>query len=199
MVVPRSSQELAKDDEFSLFAVTVFKKHSAEFVHKVRERRWTPREWKFTEGGREAEEREQQKLEKDERRVWGEALRLGRTGYSDAVMAWVHVLALRVFVETVLRYGLPLSFVCGLVKVSRLMLRYVQKLTQITQTDKKLVEKVKKNLDGAYSHLGGNAFGRDKKGRVTKDDAQTANDLQATGHAGGEDYNAYVYYQFEIA
>jgi V-type H+-transporting ATPase subunit C len=34
---------------------------------------------------------------------------------------------------------------------------------------------------------------------VTKDDAQTANDLQATGHAGGEDYNAYVYYQFEIA
>lgn len=117
MVVPRSSQELAKDDEFSLFAVTVFKKHSAEFVHKVREKRWTPREWKFTEGGREAEEREQQKLEKDERRVWGEALRLGRTGYSDAVMAWIHVLALRVFVETVLRYGLPLSFVCGLVKV----------------------------------------------------------------------------------
>lgn len=121
MVVPRSSQELAKDDEFSLFAVTVFKKHSAEFIHKVRERRWTPREWKFTEGGREAEEREQKKLENDERRVWGEALRLGRTGYSDAVMAWIHVLALRVFVETVLRYGLPLSFVCGLVKVRNLI------------------------------------------------------------------------------
>jgi V-type H+-transporting ATPase subunit C len=134
MVVPRSSQELAKDDEFSLFAVTVFKKHSAEFVHKVREKRWTPREWKFTEGGREAEEREQQKLEKDERRVWGEALRLGRTGYSDAVMAWIHVLALRVFVETVLRYGLPLSFVCGLVKVSSLLniVSYVRKLTRIT-------------------------------------------------------------------
>jgi V-type H+-transporting ATPase subunit C len=67
------------------------------------------------------------------------------------------------------------------------------------QTDKKQVEKVKKNLDGAYSHLGGNAFGRDKKGRVTKDDAQTTNEMQATGHAGGEDYNAYVYYHFEIA
>jgi hypothetical protein len=73
------------------------------------------------------------------------------------------------------------------------------KANNIKQTDKKLVEKVKKNLDGAYSHLGGNAFGRDKKGRVTKDDAQTANELQATGHAGGEDYNAYVYYHFEIA
>ena len=72
---------------------------------------------KFTEGGREAEEQEWRKLDKEEKRVWGEALRLGRTGYSDAVMGWVHVLALRVFVETVLRYGLPLSFVCGLIKV----------------------------------------------------------------------------------
>ena len=117
MVVPRSAQLLAKDDEFQLWAVTVFKKHSSEFVHKCREHRWTPREMKFSDGGREAEERELRRLEKEEKRVWGEALRLGRTGYSDAVMGWVHVLTLRVFVETVLRYGLPLSFVCGIVKV----------------------------------------------------------------------------------
>jgi V-type H+-transporting ATPase subunit C len=117
MVVPRSAQLLAKDDEFQLFAVTVFKKHSAEFVHKCREQRWTPREMKFTEGGKEAEEQELRKLEKDERRVWGEALRLGRTGYSDAVQGWIHVLTLRVFVESVLRYGLPLDYVCGLLKV----------------------------------------------------------------------------------
>lgn len=117
MVVPRSAQLLAKDDEFLLYAVTVFKKHSAEFLHKCREQRWTPREMKFSDGGREAEEQELRKLEKEERKVWGEALRLGRTGYSDAVMGWVHVLTLRVFVETVLRYGLPLSYVCGLVKV----------------------------------------------------------------------------------
>lgn len=120
MVVPRSASLLAKDDEFHLYAVTVFKKHSAEFLHKCRESRWTPREWKFHEGGKEAEEEELRKLEKEERKVWGEALRLGRTGYSDAVMAWMHVLALRVFVETVLRYGLPLNFVAGIVKVCRI-------------------------------------------------------------------------------
>ena len=119
MVVPRSASLLAKDDEFHLYAVTVFKKHSAEFLHKCRESRWTPREWKFHEGGKEAEEEELRKLEKEERKVWGEALRLGRTGYSDAVMAWMHVLALRVFVETVLRYGLPLNFVAGIIKVCR--------------------------------------------------------------------------------
>jgi V-type H+-transporting ATPase subunit C len=117
MVVPRSAQLLAKDDEFQLYAVTTFKKHASEFLHKCRENRWVPRDMKFTDGGRAAEEQEIAKLEKDERRVWGEALRLGRTGYSDAVMCWIHVLTLRVFVETVLRYGLPLAFVCGLVKV----------------------------------------------------------------------------------
>ncbi|KAF1357060.1 hypothetical protein BDV97DRAFT_307631 [Delphinella strobiligena] len=182
MVVPRSSTELAKDDEFTLFAVIVFKKFSPDFVHKCREKRWIPREWKFTEGGAEAEAKELDKLEKEERRVWGEALRLSRTGYSDAVMAWIHVLALRVFVETVLRYGLPLSFACGLVK-----------------TDPKRGKKAKANLDAAYSHLGGNAFGKDKKGRVTKDDSAMSTEIQSIGGSNAENYNAYVFYEFEIA
>lgn len=125
MVVPRSSQQLAQDDEFSLFAVTVFKKHSADFVHKCRERRWIVREMKLEQGGRETEQAEAARLEKEERKVWGEALRLGRTGYSDAMMALVHILALRVFVETVLRYGLPLDFVSGLILVCFISMLFV--------------------------------------------------------------------------
>ena len=117
MVVPRSAVQLASDDEFTLLAVAVFKKYSADFAHKCREKRWTPRDYKYKEGGREEEAREVDKLEKDERKLWGEAIRLGRTGYSESAMIWIHVLALRVFVETVLRYGLPLDFVCGLVQV----------------------------------------------------------------------------------
>jgi V-type H+-transporting ATPase subunit C len=109
--------QIASDDEFTLFAVTTFKKFSADFVHKCREKRWTPRDFKYTEGGKEAEAKEVESLSKEERKLWGEALRLGRTGYSESAMVWVHVLALRVFVETVLRYGLPLDFVCGLVQV----------------------------------------------------------------------------------
>ena len=58
-----------------------------------------------------------EKATKEERKLWGEVLRVARTNWGEAVQAWVHVLALRVFVETVLRYGLPLSFVCGLIKV----------------------------------------------------------------------------------
>lgn len=118
MIVPRSAQQLAKDDEFSLFATVTFKKHSAEFIHKCREKRWTPRDYKYKEGGKEEEAKEVERLGGEERKVWGEALRMGRTGYSEGAMVWIHALALRVFVETVLRYGLPLEYVCGLVQVS---------------------------------------------------------------------------------
>jgi V-type H+-transporting ATPase subunit C len=117
MVVPRSASKLAEDDEFTLYAVTTFKKHSTDFIHKCREKRWTPRDYKYKEGGKEEEAKEADQLSRDAQRQWGEALRLGRTGYSESAMIWVHVLALRVFVETVLRYGLPLDFVCGIVQV----------------------------------------------------------------------------------
>lgn len=117
MTVPRSGTQVAQDDEFTLYAVTTFKKHSPEFVHKCREAKWTPRDFKYHEGGIEEEQKELERVGKEERKVWGEALRLGRTAWGEAVMAWIHVLAVRVFVETVLRYGLPLDFVCGLVRV----------------------------------------------------------------------------------
>lgn len=117
MIVPRSATEIDKDDEFSLYSVTTFKKYGNDFVHKCRERKWTPRDFAYKEGGREEERKEVERVGREERKVWGEALRLGRTAWGEAVMAWLHILALRVFVETVLRYGLPLSFVCGLVMV----------------------------------------------------------------------------------
>ncbi|KAL8921277.1 MAG: hypothetical protein Q9208_005805 [Pyrenodesmia sp. 3 TL-2023] len=182
MVVPRSAVQIAADDEFTLYAVTTFKKHSQEFIHKCRESKWTPREFKYREGGKEEESKELEKVMKDERKIWEQALRLGRTAWGEAVMAWVHVLALRVFVETVLRYGLPLNFVCGLIR-----------------TTGKLAKKARGSLDAKFSYLGGNAFGRDKKGRVTKDDSSTSADMQAAGHMGdGGDYSAYVCYEFEV-
>ncbi|GMG05579.1 unnamed protein product [Aspergillus oryzae var. brunneus] len=159
MVVPRSATFVASDDEFTLYAVTTFKKHSLEFVHKAREHKWIPREFKYVEGGKEEERREVERVGGDERKLWGETLRLGRTAWSEAVMVWIHVLVLRVFVETT-----PGS---------------------------KQADKAKHNLDEKYSYLAGNAFGRDKKGRVKKDDPSEV-------HEGGGEYTAYVYYEFEL-
>lgn len=117
MVVPRSAVQVAQDDEFVLFGVTTFKKTSNDFLQKCREQKWTPRQYKYVEGGREEEQRELDRVAREEKKVWGEALRMGRTGWSESVMIWLHVLTLRVFVEAVLRYGLPLDYVSALVKV----------------------------------------------------------------------------------
>ncbi|KAK5074042.1 Vacuolar ATP synthase subunit C [Lithohypha guttulata] len=181
MVVPRSAYFIQKDDEFSLFAVTTFKKHSSEFVHKCRERKWIPRDFKFKEGGREDEQKELSKTEAEEKRVWGETLRLGRTGWSEGVMCLIHVIVLRCFVESVLRYGLPLDFVAASIK-----------------SDTKKADRAKQNLDSEYGYLAGNAFGRDKKGRISKDQGISQTDVM--GGAGGDasDYSAYVYYDVEL-
>jgi len=185
MVVPRSANEITHDEELTLYAVTTFKKHSAEFIHKCREMKWTPRDYKYVEGGREEEQKEIERVSADERKIWGESLRLGRTGWSESVMIWIHVLTLRVFVETVLRYGLPLDYISSLIT-----------------TTSKLAKKVKANLDSTYSYLGGNAFGRDKNGRATKDDSTLSSEMAAAGvggHSGdGSEYTAYVYYEFAV-
>ena len=62
------------------------------------------------------------------------------------------------------------------------------------------MKKAKTALDSSYSYLGGNAFGRDNKGRVTKDDSALSSEMAAAGVGGGEgsEYTAYVYYDFEI-
>ncbi|KAG6006282.1 hypothetical protein E4U21_007164 [Claviceps maximensis] len=183
MVVPRSSVEVDHDDEFTLFAVATFKKHSAEFINKCREQKWTPRQYAYVQGGQEEEQRELDRVTNEERKVCGEALRIGRTGWSECVMVWLHVITLRVFVEAVLRYGLPLEYVTALVK-----------------TTPKSAPKVKTALDSSYSYLGGNAFGRDKRGRVTKDDAAMSSEMAAAGFGPGEgqEYTAYVYYELEF-
>lgn len=180
MVVPRSANLVASDDEFTLYAVTTFKKHSPEFVHKCREQKWVPRDFKYVEGGKEEERKEVERVGGNERKLWGETLRLGRTGWSEAVMVWIHVLVLRVFVETVLRYGLPLDFVCALVRTP----------------GSKQADKAKRALDEKYSYLAGNAFGRDKKGRVKRDDP---GEIAMSGEGAGAEYTPYVYYEIQFS
>jgi V-type H+-transporting ATPase subunit C len=66
------------------------------------------------------------------------------------------------------------------------------------QTNTKAAKKAKSSLDSAYSYLGGNAFGRDSKGRIQKDDSAMSADMQQAGHSGDQEYTAYVYYEFEV-
>ena len=58
----------------------------------------------------------------------------------------------------------------------------------------KQADRAKSNLENKYSYLAGNAFGRDKKGRMQRDDP---GEMHAGGE-GGADYTPYVFYEFEF-
>lgn len=117
MVVPRSSQPLASDADFTLYSVTLFKKHASEFIARARASHFTPREFQWSDVAVAEDAREARDVAANERRLFADVLRLARTAHSDLFMAWTHVKALRVFVESVLRYGLPLEFVSAVIQV----------------------------------------------------------------------------------
>jgi hypothetical protein len=78
---------------------------------------------------------------------------------------------------------------------------WVQTYANDFQTNPKQAKKAKTALDSTYSYLGGNAFGRDRKGRVEKDDSALSSEMAAAGvggHGEGNEYTAYVFYEFEI-
>ncbi|KAK9465259.1 hypothetical protein V1512DRAFT_272280 [Lipomyces arxii] len=177
MVVPRSANLVTEDSEFSLYSVTLFKKSVPEFLHKCRESKWYPRDFKWSEGIIEDLKKEQEKAEQQERRLWGEVVRLARATYTDTFQAWLHLKSIRVFVESVLRYGLPPDFISVLVK------------PPVTS-----IEKVKMALTQKYGYLAGNAFVKDKKGKIVQADQG----LQEYSTIVDTEYEAFVIYEVII-
>ncbi|KAJ2450571.1 Vacuolar ATP synthase subunit C [Coemansia sp. RSA 2336] len=118
MVVPRSSSKLAEDAEYALFSVVVFKRVQDEFAAKARDARFIVRDFVYDEEALEQDRVHALEVVEQEEELLdtiGEWL-VGTFG--DVVTAWIHIKALRVFVESVLRYGIPPDFVPLLIRPS---------------------------------------------------------------------------------
>ncbi len=74
-------------------------------------------------------------------------------------------------------------------------LPFAKRLVQTTQKNSK---KARYGLDQNYSYLAGNAFNRDKKGRIMKDDSTISAEMAAAGQGHDAEYSAYVCYDFEL-
>ncbi|KAI3613313.1 hypothetical protein CBS9595_004146 [Malassezia furfur] len=116
MVVPRSSSELAQDDEYALFNVTVFKKVEQEFVQKARENKFQVRDFTYDEEQLERERRELDEAGASEKELWTELVRLARVNFGEAFQALIHYRAVRTFIESVLRFGLPPNYAVSLLR-----------------------------------------------------------------------------------
>jgi len=111
MVVPRSSSPIASDSEYTLFGVVIFKRVHDEFLQKCRENKFIVRDFTYSEEQIVKEGEELEIADTTEKELWTELLRLSRTNFSESFQILVHLKILRLFVESVLRYGLPANYV----------------------------------------------------------------------------------------
>ncbi|KAI0662613.1 ATPase V1 complex subunit C [Cubamyces menziesii] len=116
MVVPRSSVLISSDDEYSLFAVVVFKRVHDDFVQKCRENKYIVREFTFSEEAIDKQREELEAADTTEKELWTELLQLSRTNFSEAFQILVHLKVVQLFVESVLRYGLPAHYIGFFIK-----------------------------------------------------------------------------------
>ncbi|XP_003389520.1 PREDICTED: V-type proton ATPase subunit C 1-B-like [Amphimedon queenslandica] len=119
MVVPRSTELVTEDQEYGLFTVTVFKKIVDEFKLQAREKRFAVREYEHDPQALEAERKEKEKLERDLKRQFGPLMNWLKVNFSQVFSAWLHLKALRVFSESILRYGLDSNCVSLVLKPHR--------------------------------------------------------------------------------
>lgn len=103
MIVPRSTQLITSDGEFCLYTVTLFKKVADEFKLHAREKKFFVREFTYNEEELAAGKNEIVKLVTDKKKQFGPLVRWLKVNFSECFCAWIHVKALRVFVESVLR------------------------------------------------------------------------------------------------
>lgn len=177
MVVPRSANIIDSDDDYYLYNVTLFKKYVPDYNHALREHKFIPRDFIYSEELLNEQRKEHEVAAQTENRLKSELIRLARTAYSDIVSDWFHLKMIRVFVESVLRYGLPPDFQVSLIRLPSY----------------KALEVGKKELIHEFGYLGGNAFDVDKKGKIQKD-----NSLNEYAALVDTEYEPFVIYHVDV-
>mmetsp|Transcript_9931 Transcript_9931/g.26348 ORF Transcript_9931/g.26348 Transcript_9931/m.26348 type:complete len:384 (-) Transcript_9931:38-1189(-) len=109
-VVPGSSRVVKEDNDFCLCSVVLFKKYEEEFKTKAREARFNVREYAFDEERINKGKADKSKLEEDKVSMEASLVRYLKVAFSQAYVDYFHLKAIRVFVESVLRYGLPVAY-----------------------------------------------------------------------------------------
>ncbi|CAI5758032.1 unnamed protein product [Candida verbasci] len=173
-VIPRSANIIAKDSEFTLFTVSLFKKYQQEFINKSREHKWHPRtDFIYDEDILNNLRKEFDLTKATESKLKNEVIRLTKTAYSDMIQNWIHIKIIRVYVESVLRYGLPPQFDDYLIKFEG--------------NNLKNLNKAKKELNDKFSYLGGNGYTETK-----------SNILHEYASLVDTEYEPFVLYDLEI-
>lgn len=109
---------MVEDEEYALFNVTLFSRVADEFSNKAREKRYVVRDFKWNADELLNEKKEAQIAIQSEREQWTTLVRLSKANFGELYSCWMHIKCIRIFVESILRYGLPPSFKPYVIKVT---------------------------------------------------------------------------------
>lgn len=115
-VVPGSSRTVHEDGDSALVTVTLFRSVVEDFKNAAREKRFTVRDFAYSEEGVAADKEGKAKAISEHDKAKAMFLRWCKTNFAEAYSAMVHLKAVRLFVESVLRYGVPPTFEAVLLK-----------------------------------------------------------------------------------
>ena len=119
-VVPGSARRIAEDkDGYVLYVLLTLKKFGESFRAACREKRFAVRDFALDPAQAGAAARQVAQLQKELTERLAVLKQESRRKYKEAVSLTLHVKTLRVFVESVLRYGLPVAFSAVVIKLKR--------------------------------------------------------------------------------
>jgi V-type H+-transporting ATPase subunit C len=108
MVVPGSAKRITEDNDHVLYTVTLFKKVFEEYKNNCRENKIVVRDFVYDEQSLKAGKNERDKLLQEKQRQYAQLVRWLKINFGEIFIAYIHIKALRAFVESVLRYFLKL-------------------------------------------------------------------------------------------
>lgn len=117
-IVPRSSKVVCEDNDYMLVSIVLFKRVVSEFKTKAREKSYQVREYSSNASDTGLSEEQLATLKKDVDVKKSELESWCQTAYGECFSCWMHISVIRLFVESVLRYGLPPQFQAVVAKPS---------------------------------------------------------------------------------
>lgn len=109
-VCPGSSELVHEDGEYGLFSVTLFQRIADDFKAAAREKKFTVRDFVFDEQQVSQHQEGNTQLANEFQEKHTRLLDWLQLSFDQCFTAWLHLKALRLFVESVLRYGLPPNY-----------------------------------------------------------------------------------------
>ncbi|KAF0976153.1 hypothetical protein FDP41_004828 [Naegleria fowleri] len=119
MVVPDSSELIYEDNDSALFNVVVLKKIADDFKSACLKRKFVVREFTYDEDKANLSHMEKEEMDEKLKNTKKELVDWCQMVFSECFTAWIHLKVLRVYVESILRYGLPPCYTVTLLKIKR--------------------------------------------------------------------------------